>query len=241
MKHIGWKVFGRESDMRVAEFRTETPDNELMTYEQAKVSALQRLREHVAPYLARIEELEQDVFGETGALPPFRAWRKWSGVRAVVIAKTKRRATELARETRYGFDNSWHECEGDWWYHLAHQESIWIEEQDDKNQGTGVYYKPLSREEAEQILEPYISPYRTMGIEELLAQVGQTSTITGVSAAGTPYKITTEVEQLDEDRISVKAEIDDCLGWGWHPSASVDRKLSKLAVVGTEEWAKEGF
>ena len=93
----------------------------------------------------------------------------------------------------------------------------------------------------EKILEPYIAPYRTMGIEELLAQVGQTSTITGVSAAGTPYKLTTEVEQWDEDRIHVKAEIDDCLGWGWHPSACMDRKLPELAVVGTEEWAKEGF
>ena len=230
-------------DTRVAEFRVEYPGDTVMAYEEAKAAALQRLRDHVAPYLARIEELEQDVFGETGALPPFRAWRKWSGVRAVVIAKTKKRATELTRASRYSFDSRWHECSDDWWYHLAREEGVWIEEQDDRKQGTGVFYKPLGREEAEQILEPYISPYRTMGIDELLAQVGQTSTATGVSSHGTPYKIKTEVEQWDwdEDRIHVEAKIDDCLGWGRHRSACVVRELPELAVVATEEWAKEGF
>jgi hypothetical protein len=239
MKSAGWKVVDSGPDTRIAEFRMENPHNTLISYEEAKAAALQRLKEHVTPYLARIEELEQDAFAEAGALPPLKAWRCHYGSKAVVTAKTKKRAMELTRETRYTFDSSWYECGGDWWYHLAREEGVWIEEQDDRKQGTGVYYKPLGREEAEQILEPYIWPYRTMDIDELLALVGQTSTATGVSH-GTPYKVTTEVERWDwdEDRIHVEAKIDDCLGWGWHPSASVDRKLSELAV---EEWAKEGF
>ena len=131
----------------------------------------------------------------------------------------------------------------DWWYHLAHEEAIWVEERDDQKQGTGVFYKPLSREEAEQILEPHISPYRTMNIDELLALVGQTTTMTGISSQGTPYKIKTEVRRWDWDkeRIRVEAVVDDCLGWGWRLSVSVDRDLPEPVVVETEEWAKEGF
>ena len=63
MKTTGWKVFGLEANTRIAEFRTENPHEDLVSYGEAKASALQRLREHVAPYLTRIEELEQDVFG----------------------------------------------------------------------------------------------------------------------------------------------------------------------------------
>ena len=156
MKSTRWKVFGVETDTRVAEFKIENPDDQLMTYEEAKASALQRLKDHVAPYLARIEELEQDVFAETGALPPLRAWKRSYGSNAVITAKTKKRAAELAEESLYGFNIGWDACEGDWWYHLAREEAVWIEEQDDQKQGTGVFYKPLAREEAEQIVEQTI-------------------------------------------------------------------------------------
>lgn len=243
MKSTRWKVFGVETDTRVAEFKIENPDDQLMTYEEAKASALQRLKDHVAPYLARIEELEQDVFAETGALPPLRAWKRSYGSNAVITAKTKKRAAELAEESLYGFNIGWDACEGDWWYHLAREEAVWIEEQDDQKQGTGVFYKPLAREEAEQIVEQTISPYRTMSIDVLLGQVGRTSTVTGGSSQGTPYKITTRVERGEyaEEVIFVRVRIDDFLNWkcpehSWH-----ERYLSKLTPTGAVDWAKEGF
>jgi hypothetical protein len=220
----------------------ENPDDKVMPYEEAKALALQRLKDHVAPYLTRIDQLGKDQFLDTGALPPLKAWR-YEFRHAVVTAKTKKRAIELVRTNRYGFDSSWRECCGDWWYHLAHEEAVWIEKQDDRRQGTGVFYKPLDRDEAEQILEQQVSPYRTIGINELLGQVGRTWTATGVSSQGTPYKITTAVRHWDwdEEHICVEAGIDDDLGWGCQPSKSVKRDLPELAVVGAEDWAKEGF
>ena len=243
MKNTGWRMVDWDENTRIAEFKIDNPHDKLVSYEEAKAEALKRLRDHVAPYLARIEELEQDKFVEAGALPPLKAWRCDYSHKAIVVAKTKRRAAELTRESRYGFNLSWHKCKDEWWYHLAHEEAIWVEERDDQKQGTGVFYKPLSREEAEQILEPHISPYRTMNIDELLALVGQTTTMTGISSQGTPYKIKTEVRRWDWDkeRIRVEAVVDDCLGWGWRLSVSVDRDLPEPVVVETEEWAKEGF
>jgi hypothetical protein len=243
MKSTGWKTTGHESDMRIAEFKTDDPHDTLVSYEEAKAQAIKTLRDHVAPYLARIEELEQDVFAETGALPPLKAWRQYHEPKAVVTATTKKRAMELTRKTRHCFDAGWHDCEGDWWYHLAQEEAVWAEERDDQKQGTGVFFKPLGREEAEQILDLFIAPYRMMNIDEILALVGQTWTVTGVSSHGTPYKITAEVRRRDWDKehIRVEATIDDCLGWGWRRSVSVDRDLPELAVVGIEDRAKEGF
>ena len=75
MNNTGWKVLGLESDTRIAEFKAENPDDKLLSYVEAKADALKRLKDHVAPYLARIEELEQDELLETGALPPLKAWR----------------------------------------------------------------------------------------------------------------------------------------------------------------------
>ena len=99
MKSAGWKVVDSGPDTRIAEFKVDNPHDTLLSYEEAKAAALQRLREHVAPYLARIDELEQDVFAEAGALPPLKAWRCHYGFRAVVTAKTKKRAAELAEES----------------------------------------------------------------------------------------------------------------------------------------------
>ena len=45
----------------------------------------------------------------------------------------------------------------------------------------------------------------------------------------------------DEERIQVFVTIDDRLGWGGHPSIMVERDVNELAVVGAEEWVKEGF
>jgi hypothetical protein len=243
MKNTGWKMVGSEENTRIVEFRVEDPHDKLTPYEEAKAAALQSLRDHVAPYLARIEEIEQNLFAETGALPPLKAWRYDYGHKAIVTAKTKRRAIELAETTRHSFDSNWHECEGDWWYHLAHEESVWIEEQDDKKRGTGVYYKPLTREEAEQILEQHISRYRTMGIGELLSQVGQNSTVADISSQGTPYKVTTEVERgrYAEDLIFVRVQVDDFLGWKCPDFSLHERDLSKLTPIGAVNWVKEGF
>ncbi len=247
MRNIGWTIVGTGPETRIAEFRAENPDNNFISYEEAKAKALQRLKEHISPYLARIEELEDDLFAETGALPSLKAWRKRYGNRAIVIAKTKKRAMEIAWQTRHGFDSSWDECDGDWWYHLAGDEAVWVEEQDDRKRGTGVFYKPLDRDETEQILEQLISPYRSIDIAEVLGQVGQTSTDTGVSSQGTPYKITIKVQQEiihpGQEGICVRVEIDDCLGWhGWYSTYdSVYRELPELAIVGTEVWTKEGI
>ena len=245
MKNTGWRMVDWDENTRIAEFKIDNPHDKLVSYEEAKAQALKRLRDHVAPYLARIEELEQDKFVEAGALPPLKAWRCDYSHKAIVVAKTKRRAAELTRESRYGFNLSWHKCKDEWWYHLAHEEAIWVEERDDQKQGTGVFYKPLSREEAEQILELHISPYRTMNIDELLALVGQTLTATGISSQGIPYKITTEVEQgtsvsSGQEVICVQIGIDADRGW-MLPWVSVLRDLPERVVVGTEEWVKEGF
>jgi hypothetical protein len=228
--------------MRIAEFKIDNPHDKLLPYEEAKNEALKKLRDHVAPYLARIEELERDEFAKTGALPPLRAWR-YDYRHTVVTAKTKKRARELANESRYGFETGWDECGGDWWYHLAQEEAIWIEELDDKKQGTGVYYRPVGQEEAEQILEPYLSPYRTMDIYELLGKVGHTSTTTGVNSLGTPYRVTTRIWESGwgKKRVQVTAEIEGCRGWYGRHSLDVERELPEPVVVGTEEWAKEGF
>ena len=150
---------------------------------------------------------------------------------------------ELAQQTRHCFDSSWHECKGDWWYHLAQEEAVWVEELDDQERGTGVFYKPLGREEAEEILEQYLSPYRMMNSDELLALVGQSSTTTGVSSQGTPCMITAEVDrgEYEADLIFVRVRLDDFLGWQCPAFSWYERDMSELAVVETEEWAKEGF
>ena len=230
-----WKVLGANEDIRIAECRIHNPNETSVSYEEAKATALHMLKEHVAPYLARIAELEQDHFAKSGALPPFRVWKRSYGVEPVIAAKTKKRAMELVRESRYSFEFDWHECGGGWWNHLAQEEGVWIEKRDDLKHGTGIFYRPLAQEEAEQILETHISPYRTMDIEVLLGQVGQTSTATGVSSEGTPYTITTEVRRssFNYTEIDVRSEIDDQLEWRGRFFASVYRDLPELVSIGT--------
>ena len=75
MKNTGWKMVDCDENTRIAEFKIDNPHDTLVSYEEAKAQALKKLTDHVAPYLARIEELEQDAFAETGALPPLKAWR----------------------------------------------------------------------------------------------------------------------------------------------------------------------
>jgi hypothetical protein len=233
-KITGWKMVDYDENTRIAEFKADESDNELVSYEEAKAQALKKMKDHVAPYLARIQDLEQDTFAETGALPPLKAWRCDYSHKAIVVAKTKRRAAELMEESRYGFNLSWFECEGDWWYHLAQEEAIWVEELDDKERGTGVFYKPVSGKEAKNILEPYLSAYRTMDIDDLLKRVDQTSTDTGISSEGTAYKIKFEVRNWDKGHIRVDAELDHCLNWKGRYSLCVFRELD-LALVSTEE------
>lgn len=184
-----WKIVGAGSDTRIAEFTLDHQQEKVMTYGEAKAAALQTLKAHVAPLLARIEELEQDQFLKAGALPPLKAWRQRYGGQAVVTAQTKKRAMEIVDESRYGFNSSWDECKGDWWYHLAHEEAIWMERQDAEKQGTGIFYKPLDRDEGQQLLEQHVAPYRVMDVSELLWLVGNQWNVTGIGLQGTPYKI----------------------------------------------------
>ena len=151
---------------------------------------------------------------------------------------------ELARQTRNSFDSSWHECKGDWWYHLAQEEAVWVEERDDQEaRNRRLSTSRWVEKKLNRSSNTYISPYRTMSIDELLALVGQTSTTTGVSSQGTPYMITAEVDrgEYEEDLIFVRVQLDDFLGWQCPAFSWYERNLSELATVETEEWAKEGF
>src|SRR5690606_37307558 len=136
------------------EFRLSEYADELHGYEEAKQEALTKLREHIEPYLEQIARLESDEFAIAGKLPPCKAWMRYgwraADQRVVVAAKTKQGAKELAYETRFGIDHRWHEAGGDWWYPLALEEGVWIEELDDKNQGTGTFYRPLDNREASE-------------------------------------------------------------------------------------------
>lgn len=239
----GWKVIGDDAERRIAELKATDENKNLLSYEQAKRIALEELRDEVRPYLKRIEELERDVFQTTGALPPLKAWVRWTRNTLVVTAKSKVRARELLQLSRNRFDDDWSECDGDWWYHLAHNESIWVEERDANGRNTGKFYQSLSQDEVAAILDAHAAPYHTMRITRLLDMVGEDRIESGASTAGTPYKITTSVRQYswDNSTIHVDCEIDDGCHVLHRPTRYVTRELPQVEVVTAAEWKSQGF
>lgn len=63
-----WDVVGCDADVRVVEARATEYDVIVKSYEEAKAVALEKLKSHIRPYLARIDELESDHFLKRGAL-----------------------------------------------------------------------------------------------------------------------------------------------------------------------------
>lgn len=237
-----WKVVGDGADIWVAEVRVDDPQEAVVSYADAKAAALQKLREHVEPYLARIDELEEDQFLEMGAVPSYRAWVRSYDPKIIVAAKTKKRAVELANTTRYSFDADWRECGGEWWYRLAHEEGIWFEEQDERKWGTGKFYRPIEYEESHHILEQHIAAYLTIDVLDLLKQVGASS-VTGVSSHGTAYTIKTKVRQAivaqGQEGIRVDCEIDHCRGWYYRDSLSLERELPEPSSIEAHDSIRE--
>lgn len=237
MRKTTWQVTGTDANRHLYEVRVNDSDDKLSSYEDAKQGALRMLREHIAPYLQRIDELEADQDRTSGALPPNKAW--WSESGKVVTAKTKKRAIELLDESRYGFDLNFTEAGGDWWYRLAREEAIWIEEIDPDGQETGNYFKPVVRDEAARIIEELLSPFRTMPVSELLARIDEDCQSTGVSSDGTGYQLTTKIRRFDwqPDTVRVTGELSDCLRGGCRESKYVECDVTECLAG----WQKGGF
>jgi hypothetical protein len=241
MKKQGWSVGGNGADLRIYEKSLREDQygyDSLVSYAEAKETAMNSLRDHVEPYLMRIAQLESDQFEISGKLPPFKAWQRQYD-KIIVVAKTKRRAIELCAESRYGFNEIWALCQGDWWYKLAHEEGLWAEKRDGNKMGTGIYYRSLSRNEAEEIAERHMREYREMPLDTLIALIGHSTTITEESSHGTPYQVTTKIEvyEWQSNQVSVQVEVDDCLGWQGHYWDVWSRGLPQVTV----DWVKEGF
>ena len=237
-----WAVVGNGAGLHISEVGEAASADQLLTYDEAKEQALAQLRQHVAPYWERMAELMSDHDLEAGAYPTSKAWfmdRICEG-KVVVIARTKAQAIDFCKETRYSFDRHYSAAKGDSWYRLARDgDGVWIEERDESNKGTGVFYRPIDQHEAEQTLEQALASYRTMRIERVAAMKGQVKRETRVTSVGTPYKLTVHVTNSawEPDTLLVYAEIDDCLGW-WSSRAisSIERTI-RPAV----DWKNEGF
>lgn len=238
MPNQGWRLAGDGPNLAIAEVKQDN-DIEITTYLDAREQALTILRDHVQPYLEQIERLESDEFATSGKLPDFKAWQR-NFNRQVIVAKTKKRAIELARESRYGFDQSWARCSGTWWYQYAEDEGVIVEETDDKKRGTGVYLRPLSREESEAIAEAHLEPFRATPIAKLASQLGQTHVKTAESRHGTPYRIETVIDDsYHSNHVRVAVQVDDRLQW-WSGlgQACLDRELPSQEPC---NWLREGF
>ena len=234
MKKTGWKVLGSESDMRIAEFQVTSSNENVSSYDNAKATALRTLREHIEPYLRRIDTLEQDQFRTTGSLPRYKAWRS---PRCVVTAKTKKRAIEIFGWSRYSFDSEFSEpeAEGDWWYSLATKEAFWIEVKDDNGVGIGHYLQPVLHEIADKLLEDHLLPYKTMSLD--LSQFDQPVVTQGITTQGTPYTITTTISEstCNEDSVAVFSCLEDLAGC----RAVRYIEIPKESVM--IDWKMEGF
>ena len=238
-----WKLIGHDADLRIAEFRIDRNEEANLTYGEAKAKALEQLRDHIAPYLARIDELESDIFQVHGSLPPLKAWQLGYSDRLIVTSKSKKRAMELVDESRYSFDNRWSECDGDWWYRLAQEEAVWMENRSSTGLGNGTFHRGLKREEASAFLEEYISRYRDMSTFHLLSQVGQRRVDTLIAPFGTPYKIITNVQiyEWSQSTLNVECRIDDGFDVIWHPTITIERALPQFEMACAIDWRKEGF
>jgi len=241
MPRKGWRAIGNGPNLAIAEVRLSGSE-ELTSYQEAKEEALVTLRNHVQRYLDQIERLESDNFAATGRLPEFKAWElSWYGrPYTLVFAKTKKRAIELVEDTRYGFEESWEPCEGTWWYEHCVEEGVFVEETDENDRGTGVFLRPLSREEKDEFAEQFIAPYRTISAEKLLSKVGRQFVSTGVGRHGTPFRVTVTVEEsYCRSELWVQAEVDDGLEhFGGGGRAYFHRKVP---VTESCNRIKEGF
>jgi hypothetical protein len=240
MPRKGWRKIGNGSNLAIAEVRLSGSEV-LTSYQEAKEEALVTLRNHVQPYLDQMERLESDNFAATGRLPELKAWElSWYGrPHTLVFAKTKKRAIELVEDTRYGFEESWEPCEGTWWYEHGVEEGVFVEETDENNRGTGVFLRPLSREEKDEFAEQFIAPYRTMSAEKLQSKVGRKFVSTGEGRHGTPFRATVTVEEsYHSTELWVHAEVDDGLGYFGCGGACFHRKVP---VSESCNWIKKGF
>lgn len=238
----GWKVIGNDAGRRIAEFRVSDEPEALMRYVDARQIALDQLRNQIAPYLARIKELESDVFEESGALPPLKAWQtEYRSTNYIVAAKSKKRAAELVDESRHWFDSNWSACDGDWWYRLAHEEALWIEKRDEKGLRSVTFHQCLTKDVAAAILEQHATAYRTINPSRLLRLVDEDLIEANVSTAGTPYKITTTVRRYNwgHESLHIECRIDDGCNLVRHPSVYIIHELPQGEVVAG--WKTEGF
>ena len=191
------------------------------------------MQDHLQPYLQRIEELQNDTFAVSKKLPPLNAWQEECSSRIVVAAPSKKRAMELAQISQYDMETYWEQCSGSWWYHLAYEEGVWCEERGDNGSGTGIYYRPISKVEADEIAAQHLNQYRVMPIDRLIRIAGQEVVETGESSTGTPYRFTAEIRIYDgrPEQIIVIGEVNDLLGWSaidhrwFERAAEVDRWL----------------
>lgn len=240
----GWKVVGSDAERQIVEYKATEEKDQLLPYGEAKHIALEQLRSHIAPYLAKIEEIERDVFHSVGALPPLKAWSRGYGKwNHVVTAKTKKRAREIVSESKYGFDTGWKECSDYWWYRLASHEAIWVEDQDVFGRGNGKFRRCLTRQEAATILDEHITPYRTIAARRLLPLVGEDREDSEVTSFGTPYKIKTTIRRnyRDDSKLHVECQIEDGQSVIWHPVAHVERVIPQDELVSENAWTTEGF
>ena len=238
----GWKVTGNDAGRRIAEFKASNENENLLSYEEAKQTALKQLRDQVAPYQIRIAELEGDVFQTAGALPPMKAWQTgYFRKNYLVAATSKKRAREIVGESRHWFDENWSACEGDWWYRLARHESVWMVERDEQGSEIGTFNRCLTQDEAAALLEQHADFYRTIDASHLLRLVGEGLIEANVSTAGTHYKITTTVQQCNWDHanLHVECRIDDGCNLVRHPAIYFGRELPQDAVIAG--WKTEGF
>ena len=188
MKKTTWMLSGSEADLHIAEFRVSA-DEPQKAYQQAKEEALRKLKDHVAPYLKRIEQLEADHFKEQGRLPQLKAWQlsRWSGGHELVIAKTKKRAAKLVGRSR--LDVQYGETGGDWWYPYAAEEGVWVENKDEP----GVYRRALGHELAASLLNAAMDRYLSVLVGQLRWLAGQPLSSQGVSVHGTPYRMEIDI------------------------------------------------
>ena len=164
-------------------------------------------RQRLARFKARAKKL--GIVGEDPL--SCKAWRFVCGNGAMIVtARTKKRAMALIKGD---CPQCFHleQCDGDWWHHLAHEEAVWVEEQDNEGHRNGAFHRTLAPVELERILESHVLRYWEMSRAELLGQVGRAS-ISGVSQNGVPYTITTVVERNDRERVCVQSEL-KAPGW----------------------------
>lgn len=231
----GWMVRGQGAELQIVEHRASEQDydfDKLCSYEEAKAQALQRLQEHAQPYLDRIADISSDTFKASRALPHFRAWYH---SKRVVVAKTKKRAMELAHISRYEFENYWEECGGYWWYQLAQAEGLWVEDKD-----TSEFVRSMMKEEADGILASYETKCMSMDIQQLLSLAGSKIVESGESSVGTPYTVTVRIYKPDwiPGQVHVNINVDDGLGWHGRFCTFLRRDIPQPEVV---DWIQEGF